>query len=89
MGTLRLRVGERGRIVLPKQIREALGIDEGDEVIAEVSDVIVIRPAKRSVDADKLREILRAHAEELAGIPTRKEPRPGDLAKTSIEEEFE
>ena len=29
----RIRVGERGRIVLPKDFREALNIREGDELV--------------------------------------------------------
>jgi antitoxin PrlF len=34
--TLRLRVGRKGYIILPKAVREAVGLDEGDEVIVEV-----------------------------------------------------
>jgi len=31
-----LRVRKKGIIILPKRIREALGIDEGDEVIVRL-----------------------------------------------------
>ncbi|ABP50003.1 MULTISPECIES: AbrB/MazE/SpoVT family DNA-binding domain-containing protein [Pyrobaculum] len=58
-----LGVGKRGCIV-PEQIREAFGIDEGDEVIVEIETVL--KPAGRE-DAEKRREKLRAHSERLAG----------------------
>ncbi len=31
--TLKLKVGKKGYIILPKAIREAVGIDEDDELI--------------------------------------------------------
>ena len=34
----RVQVGEKGRIVIPAEMREALGIDEGDKVILEVEN---------------------------------------------------
>jgi len=47
-----LKVHRKGVIILPKRLRETLGISEGGEVVAEVSgDVIVLRPLKpRIVD---------------------------------------
>ncbi|MET1159640.1 MAG: AbrB/MazE/SpoVT family DNA-binding domain-containing protein [Thermoprotei archaeon] len=87
--TLRLRVGRKGYIILPKSIREAVGIDEGDEVIVEIRDGILLKPVKRRVDIDKLKESLRKHVETLKRIPGRKEPKPGELAQVYLEEEFE
>ncbi|MEM4971188.1 MAG: AbrB/MazE/SpoVT family DNA-binding domain-containing protein [Sulfolobales archaeon] len=74
---------------MPKAIREAFGIDEGDEVIIEIRDGIVIKPAKRNINVEELRDSLRRHVEKLMNIPARKEPRPGELAKIYLEEEFE
>ena len=71
--TLKLKVGRKGYIILPKAIREAVGIDEGDEVIVEIRDGIVLKPAKRNVDVDKLRESLRKQVESLKGIHGRRE----------------
>ncbi len=85
---LRLRVGRKGYIILPKAVREAVGIEEGDEVIVEIRDGILLKPA-RSRDVSRLRAALRAHAERLRGLKGRREPRPGELAETSLEEEFE
>ena len=87
--TLKLKVGRKGYIILPKAIREAVGIDEGDEVIVEIRDGIVLKPAKRSIDVDKLRESLRKHVEILREIRDRREPKPGELAQIYLEEEFE
>ncbi len=87
--TLKLRVGRKGYIILPKAIREVVGIDEGDEVIVEIRDGIVLKPARRKVDAEKLRESLRRHVEVIKRIQGRREPKPGELAETYLEEEFE
>ena len=86
---LKIKVGRKGYIILPKAIRDAVGIDEGDEVIVEVRDGIILKPAKRSVDVEKLRESLRGHVEKLRRIPGRREPRPGELAEAYLEEEFD
>jgi len=87
--TLKLKVGRKGYIILPKAIREAVGIDEGDEVIVEIRDGILLKPVKRKVDIAKLKESLRKHVETLKKIPNRIEPKPGELAQAYLEEEFE
>jgi len=87
--SLKLRVGRKGYIILPKTIREAVGIDEGDEVTVEIGDGIVLKPVKKRVDVEKLKESLRKHVEKLKTLPARREPKPGELAGTYLEEEFE
>jgi AbrB family looped-hinge helix DNA binding protein len=87
--TLKLKVGKKGVIILPKSIREAVGIDEGDEVIVEVSDGIVLRPVRKNVNEQELKGWLRKHVERLKELQGRKEPRPGELAEADLEEEFE
>jgi antitoxin MazE len=49
-----LRVRRKGVIILPKKLREALGIEEGDQLIADIRDnVLILRPLKpRVVDVD-------------------------------------
>ena len=54
--TLRLRVGRNGCIILPKAIREAVGIDEGDEVVVEIRDGILLKPIRR-FDKEGAREV--------------------------------
>jgi len=87
--TLRLKVGKKGYVILPKAVREAAGIEEGDEVIVEVDDGIILKPVKRKVNPEKLREDFKRHVESLKRIKGRREPKPGELAKSYLEEEFE
>ena len=58
-----LKVRKKGVIILPKRLREMAGIREGDEVIAEVSEnLIVLRPLKPKVvdvDPEIIEELLR------------------------------
>ena len=58
-----LRVRKKGVIILPKRLREMAGIREGDEVIAEVGEgLIVLRPLKPKVvdvDPEIIEELLR------------------------------
>ena len=85
---LRIRVGKKGYIILPKAVREAVGIEEGDEVEVEIRDGILLKPV-RKVDINEIRRALRRHVDEIRDIPNRKEPKPGELASVYLEEEFE
>ena len=86
--TMRLKVGRKGYIILPKAVREALGIEEGDEVIVEIRDGIVLKPAKRKVNTVEIRELLRAHVRKLRAVRGR-EPKRGEASESFLEEEFE
>jgi AbrB family looped-hinge helix DNA binding protein len=45
------KVGPKGQVVLPKQMRERLGIQPGDEVLFDEStDAITVRRAKSKVE---------------------------------------
>lgn len=86
--TMKLKVGRKGYLILPKAVREAVGIEEGDEVIVEIRDGIVLRPVKRKVNASEIRELLRAHARKLGAIKGRG-PKRGEASESFLEEEFE
>jgi AbrB family looped-hinge helix DNA binding protein len=44
---VRVRVGKRGQVVIPKEIREKTGVKEGVEVVVEVKgDVVTISRAR-------------------------------------------
>jgi AbrB family looped-hinge helix DNA binding protein len=86
--TLKLKVGKKGYIILPKTIRDIMGINEGDEVIVEVKDAIILKPTKK-IDKDKLKNALKRHVNKIKKIPTIIEPKPGELSKVYLEEEFE
>jgi len=87
---LRLRVGRKGYVILPKALREALGVEEGDVLLAQVGDgILLLKPARRQVDEEQLRRAFREHVEKLRSLRGRVEPRPGELAEVYLEEEFE
>ena len=86
--TLKLRVGRKGYIILPKAVREAVGLDEGDEVIVEIGDGIILKPARGNVDVEEVRRLLAAHAEKLRGLRVKGKPKPGEPASAYLEEEF-
>jgi AbrB family looped-hinge helix DNA binding protein len=47
--TLKLKAGRKGYIILPKAVREAVGIEESDEVLVEIRDGILLKPVKKKV----------------------------------------
>ena len=57
-----VRIRKKGVLVLPKALREHIGVEEGDELIAEaVGGSIVLRPLKPrvvDVDAERVEEIV-------------------------------
>jgi len=85
--TLKLKIGRKGYVIIPKAIRESVGIEEGDEVIVEVGDGITLKPIKR-VNIEELRSALKGHLERLRALPRLKEPTPGEM-RISLEEEFD
>ncbi|BAD85265.1 transcription regulator, SpoVT/AbrB family [Thermococcus kodakarensis KOD1] len=75
-----VKVSSKGQIVLPKSIREKLGINPGDEVeVLDFGDEIVIVPVKKNVDLmgilkfDKpLKDVMREVREEERELEARK-----------------
>lgn len=65
--TLKLRIGKKGYIILPKAIRETVGIKEGDEVIVEIKDGIILKPIK-TFDEKKLKISLIEHLDRIKKI---------------------
>jgi AbrB family looped-hinge helix DNA binding protein len=45
----RVRVGRQGRIVIPSKIREEVGIEPGDELVARVEEGSLILEKRQSV----------------------------------------
>jgi len=84
---LKIRVGRKGYITLPKAIRDAVGIEEGDEVLVEIRDGILLKPVRR-FDEERLRRALERHVERLRELDSL-EPEIGELAEVSLEEEFD
>jgi antitoxin PrlF len=86
--TLKLKIGKKGYVILPKSIRESVGIEEGDTVTVEVSGGITLRPTKKP-DIARLQRALREHAERLRTLKNTTSPTPGELVSVSLEEELE
>lgn len=61
MAEYKRKVGERGQVTIPKELRERRGIEGGDVVVfVEVNDEIRIKPP---TDEDRLAEGYRQRAE--------------------------
>lgn len=80
-----LKVHRKGIVVLPKRLREALGIKEGDEVVAEIEgDKLVLRALEpRIVDVDPklveeaLREEYELERKRYSGMISLEKPNAG------------
>jgi AbrB family looped-hinge helix DNA binding protein len=86
MVELKVKVGPKGQVLIPKVIRERYGIKEGGTVIIELRPEGILlrgRPSPREV-----LEYLRQREERLRALGAR-EPQLGELAAASLEEEFD
>ena len=72
---MKVRVGRRRTIVIPKAIAEALGIDEGSELVLELKDgYIILKPVMDAIT-------LSIKGEKIAKVSIE------DLEATSLEEQ--
>jgi AbrB family looped-hinge helix DNA binding protein len=81
---LTVKVGKKGYIILPKSVREALNISEGDKLIVEIKDGIVLKPLKK-VDVSELRRRYEEHKRKLKELGLK----PPKAYEGSLEDEFE
>jgi AbrB family looped-hinge helix DNA binding protein len=86
---MRLKVRRKGYLILPKSLRDLLGIEEGDELAVEIRDSIVLKPVRKKVDLNELRRRFADHVSMLKKVEGRSEPRPGELRGVYLEEEFD
>ncbi|MHA1261419.1 MAG: AbrB/MazE/SpoVT family DNA-binding domain-containing protein [Candidatus Freyarchaeota archaeon] len=75
-------VGPKGQVVIPKDVRDALGLREGSEVVVELrGDEVVIKRAKPEYEEESFTDYFtRTHARKL--------DKPVDVEKM-LEEEIE
>ena len=86
MVTLKLKLGKKGYLIIPKIIREKYGFKEGRWISVELrDDGVLLRPAN---DIEDLRDFFKSHVDRLRKLST-VPPKPGELRDASLEEEFE
>jgi len=81
---LKLKIGSKGQVIIPKILRERYGMNEGDEVLIELcEDGILI---KRKPSNEEIIETIR----KIRGMVKDKkiEIKPGDLREISLEDSF-
>jgi AbrB family looped-hinge helix DNA binding protein len=60
-----VRVSSKGQIVLPKRLRDKLGIQEGDYLVVEVKDdAIIVSKSEAASELDRILEPLRQEAKK-------------------------
>ena len=79
-------VGKKGCIIIPKSIRELVGIKEGDVLTLTVENGRVVLEPERKASLPEVAKRLREHEERVRKYA--KEARLGDLVGMSLEEEF-
>lgn len=83
--SIKVKVGPKGQIVIPKVFRDAYGIKEGGEaIIIPTEDGLVIKK-KKSVD--EILETLKKHRERRKRIGA--VAKIGELEDFDLEEEFD
>ena len=71
--TVTLKLGRRGVMTLPKQLRETYGLDTGDEfTLLDIGGVFVISPRRSEIDklADQVSDTLSNQGETLESMLT-------------------
>jgi AbrB family looped-hinge helix DNA binding protein len=86
MVKLRLKVGEKGQVLIPKLFREKYGIKEGEEIAMEPREEGLLLRGRPSKEEALLS--LREHASKIKALDI-KGPKLGELKQTYHEAEFE
>ncbi|WP_338599064.1 AbrB/MazE/SpoVT family DNA-binding domain-containing protein [Sulfolobus tengchongensis] len=84
--TIRVEVGKKGYIIIPKKIRELLSINEGDTLILRVDDGKIILERERKINIEEVKNKLQQHEQRLSYV---RKPKLGELKGVKMEEEFE
>jgi looped-hinge helix DNA binding domain, AbrB family len=82
-----VEVGKKGYVIIPKGIRDLLGIKEGDKLTLNVYDGKIILEPERKVDINEILKRLEEHHAKISSYA--KSAKLGDLLYSSLEEEFD
>ncbi|WP_267161090.1 AbrB/MazE/SpoVT family DNA-binding domain-containing protein [Halovenus salina] len=79
----RRKIGKRGQVTIPKELRERFGIEGGDDVLIheEEGKLVIEQPMTREEVAEGYRQRAqrsRELADELAGVSTEANEQVGD-----------
>lgn len=85
MVELRIKVGAKGQILIPKVFRDRYGLKEGDVVVIEPEEGGVLIRGRPS--AQETEQAIERHVSELRAKGIRG-PRLGELKKVYLEMEF-
>jgi transcriptional regulator, AbrB family len=85
--TIRVKVGKKGYIVLPKLVRELVGIKENEELILRVEEGRVVLEPEKKVELSELRKRIHEHLKRISYVKTK--PKLGELKNVALEDEFE
>jgi AbrB family looped-hinge helix DNA binding protein len=83
---LRIKVGPKGQILIPKVFRDRYGLNEGDVVVIEPEEDGVLirgRPSPQETEREIERHVSELKTKGIRG------PRLGELKKVYLEMEFE
>jgi AbrB family looped-hinge helix DNA binding protein len=86
--TLKLKVGKKGYVIIPKAIREAAGVEEGDELIVSLNNGITLTPVKK-FDRGAFERAAEIHKKTIFELKEALSPQPGEVSKYSLEDEFD
>lgn len=81
-----MEVGKKGYLIIPKSVRDLLGINEGDTLELRVEDGKIILERERNVDFKELERKFEEHGRKIAYA---RKAQLGDLKGLSLEEEFQ
>ena len=84
--TVKVEVGKKGVVVIPKAIRDLVGVKEGDILRVSVVDGKIVLEPERRVDVNELRRAMEEHRRRVSYA---RQAKLGELANVSLEEEFE
>ncbi len=84
---IKLKVGKKSYVILPKALREAVGIEEGDDLTVSLNDGIALTPSKK-FDRAAFEKMSKKHKESVLSVKGAKYPEPGEAKKYSLEDEF-
>ena len=80
-------MGKKGYVILPKALREAVGIEEGDDLTVSVNNGITLTPSNK-FDKALFQKEARRHKESILSLKDAKAPELGEAKDYSLEDEF-